>query len=155
MIVFESLAKPLLLLHALASLALTGAVTHNGLIAIRQLFGQATKTRLQKLYVKLAFYLYVPSFVLGLLIYPAFRVRVRAAYLDAAIPLAKRLFEVKEHWLAIGLAILLVYYPLSRVIDVRRRDGVTLMYNVFGIALALIVWLSTIVGLLLVMQRSI
>lgn len=46
---------------------------------------------------------YIITFILGLLIYPVFRVKVRASDFDKVRPWATGIFEVKEHIGAIAL----------------------------------------------------
>ena len=61
---------------------------------------------------------YVLSFILGLLIYPVFRVRVRAEYFDPKLPWLTGLFEIKEYVGAIGLfvaLVLLCYYLFFKI----------------------------------------
>ena len=148
-------AKVLLVLHAASAIVLIGSTTHNGILAVRHLLGSPVRPRLQRLYVRVLGWAYLVTFVLGLVAYPAFRLGVRAAYLDEHVPLATGFFEVKEHWLAIGLVVLACYWPMSRTIRVGRRTSDALLYHFLGIILLVIVWLAMLTGLLLVAIRPV
>jgi hypothetical protein len=45
---------------------------------------------------------YLATFVFGLLVYPVFRVNIRAEFLDKNAPHITGLFEIKEHLAALG-----------------------------------------------------
>ena len=154
MVFLASIAKFLMLVHAGASIALVGATTHNGILAFSHLRGGQQKSALQRRYVSWMFWLFLLTFVIGLLIYPAYRVHVRAEYFDLQLPFATRLFEIKEHWLAIALGILAIYYPLSRRIDVSKRGMDVQLYNFLGVLMVLIIWYAMVASLLLVSYRS-
>jgi hypothetical protein len=147
--------KLLLVLHATSAIVLVGAATHNGLLAIRQLGGNPVRRALQRLYVRIVGWAYLATFALGLATYPAFRLDVRAAWLDEHLPVATRMFEIKEHWLALGLVILAGYWPMSRTIDIARRSADSRLYHFCGIALAVIVLMATFTGLSLVAIRPV
>ena len=59
-------------------------------------------------------FLYILMIGTGTLLYPPFRLNVREALLDTEIPWATGLFELKEHFAAVGLGILPVYWILWR-----------------------------------------
>lgn len=145
--------KVLLVLHAAAAIVLIGSATHNGILAARQLLGRKVRRNLQQLYVHVLAIAYLVTFAIGLVNYPAFRMDVRAAYLDAAVPLATGFFEVKEHWLAVGLVILACYWPMSRTMQASRSTSDAWLYNVLGIVVAAIVWFAMLTGLFITAIR--
>ena len=145
--------KVLMVLHAAAAIVLIGSATHNGILAVRRLVGRPIRRDLQRLYVQILGCAYLTTFALGLVMYPAFRLGVRATLLDEHIPLATGFFEVKEHWLAIGLVILGCYWPMSRDIDVARDSHDAWLYHTLGIVLAIIVWFAMPTGLFLAAIR--
>ena len=145
--------KVLLVLHAAAAIVLIGSTTHNGILAVRQLLGRPVRRSLQQLYVHVLGIAYLTTFTIGLLNYPAFRMDVRAAWLDANAPLATGFFEVKEHWLAMGLVILACYWPMSRTVHGSRRTSDAWLFQVLGIALTVIVWLAMLTGLFVTAMR--
>jgi len=84
---------------------------------------------------------YIFSFVLGLLIYPVFRVKVRAEYFDQKLPWLTGLFEIKEYVSAIGLFVafvLLGYYLFFKIADSEKpikQSFINLLFILFLIAL--------------------
>src|SRR5690606_24301530 len=62
---------------------------------------------------------YSVCYVLGALLYPNFRIRVRRDYFDAVqnMNFATALFEAKEHLATLGLVATLAIWIFSKVID--------------------------------------
>lgn len=151
----EAWAKPLLILHTLAAVLLLGSMTHNVLIVVPYLWGRFRKTRLEKLYVKVAFVAYLITFGLGALVYPNYRYHVRHLHFDKQLPWASNLFDIKEHWAGVGLALFVAFLLISRVIDPKSDRAMLGLYAFLSASLALIIWFNVISGLLLVSYRSI
>ena len=99
--------------------------------------------------------LYMANWFVGCLIYPIFRVHVRAYQFDSEIPLATGFFEVKEHWLGIGLAVVVAHFVMSRVIDHKRINGRGKLFHGLALLIAFIVGCSTLIGLYLVAINAI
>lgn len=109
----------LLLCHAVASVFLLGAVTHQAFAVRRATSGEASFLdafrRVQAArYARPIAALLLAATALGALVYPAFRVGVRTASFEAADPRAAGLFELKEHFAALALAVLPAYAMLWR-----------------------------------------
>jgi hypothetical protein len=112
--------KFLLLLHATASVFLLGAITHQAVsawwparpqpVTFFSAFRNVTASR----YATPIVLLYLLMIGTGALLYPPFRLNVREALLDTEIPWATGLFELKEHFAAVGLGILPAYWLLWR-----------------------------------------
>ena len=147
--------KLLMVLHATAAVVLIGSTTHNGIIAFLHLRGRPYRPKLQRTYVRIMGWAYLTTFSLGLLNYPAFRLTVRRDYLDEQVPLAAAFFEVKEHWLGIGLLLLACYWPMSRTMDVRRRSPDATLYHLIGMTMVAIVWLAMFTGLIVAAIRPV
>jgi hypothetical protein len=139
----------LLVLHAASAVVLIGAATHNGVLAYRAWRGRAVRARLQRLYASVLFATYLPTVALGLWLYPTFRLEVRATHFDLHLPSATAAFEVKEHWVALGLFVLLAYLPLSRRLDLRLPTPEVRAFHVLGLVLLVIVWWAMWTGLTL------
>lgn len=154
-IFLENWGKPLLILHALVGILLLGSMTHNVLITARYLRGHFRKVKLEKLYVKVGFISYLLTFVLGALIYPNYRYYVRALYFDKEAVWASNLFDIKEHWAGIGLALFIAYYVLSRIIDPREDRQMLFVYVFLSLSLTGIVWFAVISGLLLTSVKGV
>lgn len=151
--------KGLLLLHSVGAVVLLGGVTHSGWLAFRALVrGKPPPAKLEVIYAHVIAWAYGVTAGLGLLIYPRFRVHVRADDIDSSAPWAVALFEVKEHWVAVG-AVALVGW-VQGVIRARRggqggvEQGARWRYAV-ALLLMAVVWLGSVVGWLLVMLRSV
>lgn len=151
----QAQGKPLLIAHALLAVLLLGSLTHNLLISLTYLRGKFSKIRLEKLYVKVSFVAYLLTFGLGAVIYPNYRYYVRERYFDVSLPWASNLFDIKEHWAGIGLALFVAFFLLSRQIDPRSDRRMLFFYVFLSATLAGIVWFGFISGLLLVSYRSI
>lgn len=151
----QSWGKPLLILHALTGILLLGSMTHHVLLVVPYLWGRYPKLRLEKLYVKVAFVAYSLTFGLGAVVYPNYRYHVRHLHFDKHLPWASNLFDIKEHWAGIGMALFVAFLLISRVIDPQKDRAMLGVYAFLSITLALIVWFNTISGLLLVSYRSV
>jgi hypothetical protein len=105
----------LLILHGLVGVALLGAITHQAVAAsIRQ---PAPATSFARRYVRVlpkafpaaVIVLFVANTVLGGVIYPTYRVDVRVPLEEMQLAWAVGVFEIKEHFGGIGLAMLPLY----------------------------------------------
>jgi hypothetical protein len=87
--------------------------------------------------------LYVAGVVLGAIIYPKYRLDVRVPFEDLGLAWAVGLFEVKEHFAGIGLALLPLYVWLWRPerLQSHRIDRIAVTA-----ILGLIVWNDFLVG---------
>ena len=153
-IAFESAARLLVVLHAMAAIVLVGASTHHALIAIGYLRG-TYKVRLGRIYAATIAVTYGITFVLGLLAYPTFRYHVRALYLDRYDVWASNLFDTKENFAALGIPLVVCAFVMSRVMDPKEDTALARAYAAFVILAAAIVWFGVISGLLITMARSV
>ncbi|OGZ23331.1 MAG: hypothetical protein A3A08_02380 [Candidatus Nealsonbacteria bacterium RIFCSPLOWO2_01_FULL_41_9] len=84
---------------------------------------------------------YILTFILGLLIYPVFRIKVRAEYFDLKLPWLTGLFEIKEYVTAIGFFVALVllgYYYFFRIGEAEKpikQSFINLLFILFLITL--------------------
>jgi hypothetical protein len=147
--------KVLLVLHAAAAIVAIGSATHAAVLAIRAWTGRGTRPKLRRTYAVVTAISYGVCFLLGLWIYPTFRVEVRAAHFDVALPWATAAFEVKEHWAGLGLFCAAALVPLVRTVDPRRRDSESRAFAVLTVMLAVVVWYTTFCGLSLTALRPI
>lgn len=108
----------LLLLHGLLAVALLGAISHQALACARRgaRRGDSFAARYAGVgapgFVNAVIVLYVATFVLGGLVYPAYRVDVRIPLEEMALGWAVGTFELKEHFGGIGVATLPLYRHL-------------------------------------------
>ena len=117
--------------------------------------GDFRKKKLERRHAKFSFWAYVATFSVGALVYPTFRVRVRYEYFDENLPWATGLFEVREHWAAIGLALFIVFYYLRKTFDLETEREKLFLYTALCYVLNIIVWYCTTVGYYLTTLKSV
>jgi len=154
MVFLEEYYNLLVLLHLLATFVLVGAMTHNLLIVFGYVRGKYGKKKLERYYVKVALWSYVVVYILGALAYPAFRINTRAALFDQSLPWATGLFEVKEHWGALGLAFFAVYYLLRRSFEPDQEKDKLYFYVPLCVLLNVILWYKVVVGCYLAILKG-
>lgn len=140
-----------LILHAVAAGALTGSTTHLALV-LRKARAGRPNPRLQRLYPAVALGCFAVVYALGSVIYPTYRVEVRANYLDDHAPWASVLFDMKENLATLLFPLLLATVVLSRAEEPAKPSRV-----LFGCALAVAlgVWFNAVSGLLVASVRSV
>jgi hypothetical protein len=184
-IFLESLARPLLLCHAIAAAVLVGATTHHLLWVRHYVWGRYGQVKAEKRFATICAVTFLVTFIGGNLLYPTYKVRVRAEYFDnpAAIseevklrvaqhelvgvkprsaptvvaslsPIA-RLFDIKEHWVALGCAVSVALWLLSRRLHPREDRRVLPLYVALSAIQCSTAWFGAIVGLLTASYRSV
>lgn len=142
----------LLILHALVSVALLGAITHQAFSVARKPTGSpgAFVNRFRMVYsptfTNVVVLLFFVSSMLGALLYPRYRVEVRPTLEDLQLRAANGVFEIKEHFAAVGLGLLPAYWRLWRAPLVAEYEAAR---RYLTWILATIVWWNFIVGELL------
>ncbi len=154
MVFLENFYKPLLLAHLLATIVLVGGMTHNLLVVIGYLRGKFGRQKLEWFYVRVSFWTYLIVYILGILIYPAFGIYMRRDYFDPQLPWATGLFEVKEHWGAVALALFFVYYWLRRNFRPDEEKEKLFLYVPLCLILNLVLWYKVIVGCYLALLKG-
>ena len=139
----------LLIVHGLLAVALLGAITHQAV----SVWAPARKPagsfvgRYRAVpgasYANAVIVLYLLTFMLGGIIYPEYRLEARVVVEQLGLWKQMGAFELKEHFAAVGLAILPAYWyywrqPLAAE-HARTRAVLTLM-------LAFVVWWNFLVG---------
>jgi len=153
MVFLEDFYEIMLLIHLFATFVLVGSMTHNLLIVVGYLRGKFGRQKLEWLYVRVSLWAYVIVYVIGALIYPAFRVRIRPDF-DQDIPWATGLFEVKEHWGAVGLALFFVYYFLRKSFQPNSEKEKLFLYVPLCFLLNIILWYKVIVSCYLTLLKG-
>jgi hypothetical protein len=143
------IATALLILHGLVAVALLGAITHQTVAtwaparARPGSFIGRLRTVPSASFANAIVLLYALSATLGAILYLYFRVDIRPGLEQAGHWQTLGLFDIKEHFVAIGLALLPAYWicwrqPLPDE-PVRTRSALTSI-------LAFIVWWSFLIG---------
>ncbi|MCS6915918.1 MAG: hypothetical protein RMK29_07945 [Myxococcales bacterium] len=154
-IVLFAYGLPLLVLHALCAVALGGASVHQASVAILALRGRF-RPRLARTYGTVSLWLYGATLLWGALLYPRYRIHVRAAYLDAHAPWAANLFDLKENLATLGLPLAVGTFLLSRDMAQLRQDREALwLYGVLALLLAALCLFNIVSGLLCTGVRGI
>jgi hypothetical protein len=117
---FENVSKLLLFLHLAAAVIALASSVHLLARFWRALNGSYFPQA--RLHARILAIAYSASFVLGGLIYPTFRIRVRHDYMDAVIPWATGLFEIKELGASIALIPAIGVWLLVRSIDFKAKE---------------------------------
>lgn len=139
----------LLILHGLVAVALLGAITHQTVSLFRRSaahdgsFVDRYTGVNQKTFTIAVVVLYAVQVGLGAAIYPAYRLNVRIPFEEMSLGWAVGIFELKEHFTALGLSVL-PYYACTWRTDLQHgnrgdRFALTLL-------LAAIAWFDFVVG---------
>jgi hypothetical protein len=143
------MATALLIVHGLIAVALLGAITHQTLATWvpahaqpGSFFGRVRAVRAGA-YVNAVIVLYSVSAILGAIVYLYFRVDVRPALEQAGHWRVLGVFDLKEHFVAIGWALLPAYWVCWR----RSSDDQSARTRAMLTSiLAFIVWWSFLAG---------
>lgn len=119
MLAFEFIAKPLLFLHLIAATCAIAACIHLSLRAIRLVRNGAHKPQVQT-HAAVLLTSYSIVLVLGAMLYPTYRVRVREDFLEKNFPLLHAMFEIKEHFATTGLVAAVGVFLIVRHADWRN-----------------------------------
>ena len=140
----------LLIIHGLVAVALLGAITHQALAAWvptrarpSSFFARFRAVRPAS-YASAIVVLYAVSALLGALLYLRFRVAVRPDLERAGQWQALGLFELKEHFAAVGLALLPAYWICWR--EKWAEESSQPPAAALTLILAFIVWWSFLTG---------
>jgi hypothetical protein len=181
----ESVARPLLVSHAVAAAVLVASTTHHLVWCRGYLRGEYGRHKGERRFALIAATAFFATFVVGNCLYPTYKVRVRAEYFDnpsaiaeearlraeqhKAIGLAPeapagvagglspiaRLFDIKEHWVALGCAASLLLLLLSRRAHPKDHPRVLVLYLGLSLIACSTAWFGAIIGLLTASYRSV
>ena len=138
----------LLILHSLVGVALLGAITHQSVSMLRHRSARRSSfiSRYshvdRQVFTRAVALLYVVQVVLGAVIYPRYRLDVRIPFEEMSLGWAVGVFELKEHFAGIGLAMLPLYVFLWRTGSAEQSTERTIV----TLLLAFIVWWDLLVG---------
>ncbi|HEX4460861.1 MAG TPA: hypothetical protein VIA18_22935 [Polyangia bacterium] len=185
MLFLEGLARPLLVCHAISASVLVGASTHHLLWCRHYLQDSYGRINAERRFAAISTIAFVCTFILGNLLYPTYKVRVRAQYFDnpsaiaaevklrdagardigiATPPLpttvrsltpVAHVFDIKEHWVALGCMASIVLFILSRRAHPREQRGVLPLYLGLAAFQCGSAWLGAVVGLVTASFRAV
>jgi hypothetical protein len=138
----------LLIIHGILAVFLLGAITHQAVGVAWPVtkrgsgFFHAVRGVNGMNYTNTVVILFLMTFALGCLIYPVYRVNVRTVLQEYRFFKPEGMFEMKEHLLALSLALLPVYWLFWR----RASDTNGLARAVVTCLIAAAVWWSFLTG---------
>jgi hypothetical protein len=139
----------LLVVHGLAAFLLLGALTHQTISVWAPIhvhvssFFDRTRAVSARNYGGAIIVLYVIAFVLGMIIYPDYKLTASNVLTTQHWTKSLQGFEFKEHVLAIGLGLLPAYWYYWRLPLVPERDFVRAMLTS---VLTFVSWVGFLVG---------
>ena len=138
----------LLIVHGILAVFLVGAITHQAVGAAWPVtkrgsgFFHAVRGVNGMSYTNAVVILFVVTFVLGCIIYPTYRINVRTVLQEYRLFKPEGMFEMKEHLLALSLALLPIYWLFWR----RASDANRLARTAVTCLVAVAVWWSFLTG---------
>ena len=189
----ESAARWVLLLHTAVGVAAVGAATHLVIWLRRYVKGQQGRRRAVIKFAWIVLLLQVGAFIAGNVMYPTYKVEVRAAYLENAAAIgaerairdrelervvtregiepaapsvtaeivrraaaAARWFDIKEHWVSLGILVSLALLVLLRLWEPKgEATAVAPVVLALGVIAAATIWFGAIVGVLTASWRAV
>lgn len=139
----------LLIIHGLLAVGLLGALTHQAISVLwpaRQRTGSfvsSLRSVPSATYTSAIIVLFIATAILGSVIYTEYRVSIRSTLRDYRLFIPEGSFELKEHFLSIGLGLLPAYWYYWR--PALAKDFSTTRIIVTAL-LAAIVWYAFITG---------
>jgi len=138
----------LLIIHGILAVFLLGAITHQAVGAAWPVtkkgsgFFQSVRGVNGISYTNAVIILFVVTFALGTIIYPTYRVSVRTVLQEYRFFKPEGMFEMKEHLLALSLALLPIYWLLWHKVSAANRVARTAVTSIIAVA----VWWSFLTG---------
>lgn len=137
-----------LIIHGILAVFLLGAITHQAVgvswpvtkrgsgffSAVRGINGMS--------YTNAVVILFVVTFVIGTIIYPTYRINVRTVLQEYRDFKPEGMFEMKEHLLALSLALLPIYWCFWRTASEANRVARAALTSIIAFA----VWWSFLTG---------
>lgn len=181
----EGIARPLLICHGVSAAVLVGAATHHLLWCRHYVWGRYGRVEAEQRFAAITAVAFVVTLLIGNLIYPTYKVRVRAEYFDNPSAVAAEVklrdaqqraigdgdvdatrtvpslspvahvFDIKEHWVALGCAASLALLVLSRWAHPKDQRGVLPLYLGLAAVQCGTAWLGAIVGLMTASFRAV
>jgi len=145
----------LLLLHTAGSIVLTGAATHHALQMRHYLRGRFVRVATEKTWAVVTSASYAVTFALGALLYPTYRVHVRACFLEQHAPLYAGLFDLKEVFAALALLVAVGLGALARTLRPAEERWMVPVYAAMSFIVCAVVWINVVAGLLVVSVRGV
>jgi hypothetical protein len=147
--------------HAVSAAVLVGSASHHLLWCRGYLSGKFGRAKAERRFAWIVAIAFSCTFLLGNIIYPTYKVRVRAEYFDSpqmmvhGLAAIGRLFDIKEHWVALGWIAALLLLALSRWAHPKDNPHVTRLYLGVSLFVCATAWFGAIIGLLTASYKSV
>ena len=145
-VVFEPAARALLLAHAVLGFAAVFTVTHHAVSAFLAAGGREVQGQLRR-FGWMAPVSLAAQALFGLMLYPAYRVRVRFADLERSAPAVVQLFDLKEHLSALALALVFAASLAGRALRPDAPAVASRSIAALSGCGAALVWAAAVIGL--------
>ena len=138
----------LLITHGILAVLLLGAITHQAIGAAWPAakrapgFFNSLRSVNGMSYANAVIVLFLVTFVLGTIVYPTYRISVRTVLQEYRFYKPEGAFEMKEHLLALSLALLPLYWLLWRSPTGQNRIARTAVTSIIAVA----VWWGFLTG---------
>jgi hypothetical protein len=138
----------LLIIHGILAVFLLGAITHQAVGTALPVtkkgsgFFHSVRGVNGMSYTNAVVVLFVVTFAMGTIIYPTYRVSVRTVLQEYRLFKPEGMFEMKEHLLALSLALLPIYWLFWRRASEANRVARTVVTSVIAVT----VWWSFLTG---------
>jgi hypothetical protein len=138
----------LLMIHGIMAVFLLGAITHQAVGVAWPVtkkgtgFVSAVRGVNGMNYTNVVVILFVVTFALGTIIYPTYRVNVRTVLQEYRDFKPEGMFEMKEHLLALSLALLPIYWYFWRTASEANRGARAVLTGMIAFA----VWWGFVTG---------
>jgi hypothetical protein len=138
----------LLIIHGILAVFLLGAITHQAVGAAWPItkkgsgFFQSVRGVNGMSYTNAVIVLFLVTFAIGTIIYPTYRINVRTVLQEYRDFKPEGMFEMKEHLLALALALLPIYWLVWR----RASDANRVARAALTSLIAVAVWWGFLTG---------
>ncbi|HWE24454.1 MAG TPA: hypothetical protein VG496_11020 [Myxococcales bacterium] len=153
-VLFEGSARTLLIAHAVFGFAAVFAATHHATSSILAASGRPARAQLQR-FGSIAPVAVVAQAAFGLAVYPAYRVRVRLAHLELTAPAVAELFEVKEHFAALAIALVVAASLAGRALPPRPPLAEARSVAALSACGAALLWAAALIGLYVTVRHPV
>ncbi|MBS2024449.1 MAG: hypothetical protein JST92_18775 [Deltaproteobacteria bacterium] len=144
---FESASVGMLVVHAVLGFTSVGASTHHAVYSVLIARGQKRFAQLRR-FSLIAPAAVITQVLLGMALYPTYRVRVRAADFDLHAPVLTQLFDLKEHLAALSVPLLLGAVLLGRTLtqDPPPPPATPKVLATLSVTAAAFIWTTALIG---------
>lgn len=146
--------KALLLAHFVGAVVLAGSSVHLALRMPALLRGRPNP-RLERIYGRVVAVAYLCTYALGALLYPTYRVHVRALFLDRYHPTISNLFDVKENLATIALPLALALGLLGGRLGDEADRRLRPIFASMSVFVAVVVCFDALSGVLIASFKAV